>query len=475
MHFIRRRFLSPSLVHLVAWLCACLPLWTAASTHAQSDQEILVVSGEKVADNVSEAVSEALGDVGSVMSPSSYTSKLRGREPDSDEALTQVAPQTGASLVVVLRHARSRVKVELRSGRDGKIVGRASVPGRAKRPQLAKPARKKLVAAAKRALKKVGPAPRKPVTSDDSDFADEPTTPTPSSSRAAATQTRPVQPVRPVAPVQQASDDDDEGEDEEESFSPDQGQDNELADDESPERGKSKASSEGGMAIRLYAGLGLGSRSILVPTPPGKGIGNKVDTSFVPALDLGAALELPLGPKWVLRFAADYRTILGLSAGYLTSTNMMATSSLSSHSLIAGASLGRLSDGRDSFGVHVFLGWAYRGLSSDQASLPSASIQGLALRPEVEIPIWDRKLTLRLAPELIVILVPNATLPANDSALAKAVGYGFGGEISLDLHLSQTFGLSAQFRESHGSTPSGWGISAVENERYLALRLLLQF
>jgi hypothetical protein len=99
----------------------------------------------------------------------------------------------------------------------------------------------------------------------------------------------------------------------------------------------------------------------------------------------------------------------------------------------------------------------------------------LVLRPEIEIPIANRKLSLRLAPELILILVPSATLPGNDSGLAKAVGYALGAEASLDLHISKTIGISALFRESRGSTPSAWGASAVENERYLTLRFLLQF
>jgi len=464
---LRYRRIPSSLVRWVALVCVCAPLWITSSANAQAEQ-ILVVSGEDVPDNLSEAVSDALSDVGSVMSPSSYTSKLRGRgqEPDSEDALTKLAPQTGASLIVVLKAARNKAKVELRSGRDGRVVGRSMVRG--KRATLAKPARKKLVAAAKRALKKIGPMPSKRATASD-DFAEEPEPEPEQPARASAPgRQQPVQQRRPVAPIEAPEAE----EEQEESF------DVPADEEEAPPRaddGAAPASADEGMVFRLHAGLGLGTRSIVVPTQPGRGLGNRIDTSYVPALDLGAALELGLGPKWRLRFGADYRTVFGLQASYLTPTNMMAASSLSSHSLIAGASLGHLSDGRDSFGVHVFLGWAYRGLTAAEPSLPSASIQGLVLRPELEIPIANRKLSLRLAPELILILVPNATLPANDSALKKAVGYALGLEASIDWHVSRTVGLSAHFRESRGSTPSGHGSSAAENERYIALRLLLQF
>jgi hypothetical protein len=465
MQLRSRRILQASFVRLIALVCACAPWWLATSASAQADQ-ILVVSGEKVSDNLSEAVSEALADVGSVMSPSSYTGKLRGREPDSEEALTKVAPQTGATLIVVLQLARAKLKVELRSGRDG-----TGLPGRAKRPTLAKPARKKLITAAKRALKKIGPMPAaKPastrdVFAEESESESEPEQP----SRAAAPARQPAKPVRPV---QQEEAQDEDEEEQENPFGAAAAADEE----ESPRDAESPSAGDDGMVIRLHAGLGLGTRSILVPTPPMSGRGNRIDTSYVPALDIGASLELGLGPNWRLRFLADYRTVFGLTAGYLTPANLMTSSSLSSHSLIAGASLGHLSDGRDSFGVHVFLGWAYRSLTPDQPNLPSASIQGLVLRPEVEIPIANRLLTLRLAPELILILVPNATLPMNDNGLAKAVGVALGIEASIDLHISKTIGLSLQFRESRGSTASGWtGQSAVENERYIALRLLVQF
>src|ERR1044071_6761235 len=110
MQLRSRRLPQASFLRLIALLCACSLWWVSASASAQADQ-ILVVSGEKVSDNLSEAVNEALADVGSVMSPSSYTAKLRGREPDSEEALTKVAPQTGASLIVVLQLARSKLKV----------------------------------------------------------------------------------------------------------------------------------------------------------------------------------------------------------------------------------------------------------------------------------------------------------------------------------------------------------------------------
>jgi hypothetical protein len=296
------------------------------------------------------------------------------------------------------------------------------------------------------------------------DFADEPTPPP--AARAATTPTRPSQPARSTGPVRQA-----EPEEADDTFE----DSSESSDEEAPPRDEVAASSEKTLWFPLHAGIGLGSRSILVPTQPSYVGGNRVDTAFAPALDLGVGLALALSPKWQLRFLANYRSVLALNAAYQTPAGMKTLSPLSSHSVIVGASLGHVSDGRDSFGVHVFLGWAYRGLSASEPSLPSASIQGVVVRPELEIPIADRLLTLRLAPELILVLAQAATLPANNSGVSGGVGYALGAEVELALRISQSVAISALFRESRGSSPSSWGASEIENERYIMLRVQLRF
>ena len=464
MHFSSRLFFA-------ALLGTCL-LPRSTPVFAQS-QQILVVSGEKVPEKLYEAVSDALGDLGSVMSPSGYTGNLRARnqEPDSEEALTKIAPQMGASLIVVLQPARNKLKVELRDGHTGTVIKETSVPARGKRPKLAGPARKRLLAAAKRALKKVSPAPppkasARAVTEDESDDFAEEASPPPAA-RVASTPTRPSQ-SRTIAPVRQA-----EPEEADDTTSDDV---SESSDEEAPwgDKPAAKSGKEPSMWFPLHAGVGVGSRSILVPTQPGYVGGNRVDTAFAPALDIGAGLGFALNPAWQLRTLVNYRTVLALNAAYQAPTGMKALSSLSSHSVIVGASLGHISDGFDSFGIHMFLGWAYRGLSASEPSLPSASIQGVVLRPEIEIPIANRALTLRLAPELIVVLAQAATLPANNSGVSGGVGYALGIEAELALHISRSVGIAAQFRESRGASPSSWGSSETENERYITLRFQLR-
>ena len=95
------------------------------------------------------------------------------------------------------------------------------------------------------------------------------------------------------------------------------------------------------------------------------------------------------------------------------------------------------------------------------------------LRPELRVPIGGGVLSLRLAPELIMVLTHDTTLPGNVAGLSS-VGIGFGGELSLDLRLSSAFLLGVEYRESHVSVASGWGTSFLDVERYATGRITIQ-
>lgn len=451
MRFSHRSFASVMFVRLLVLVSVCLPLWaSAASPAAAQSEKILVVGGSGVPDKLQEDVSDALEEAGSVMSSAGYVGNLRARHqaPDSEEALTKLAPQMGAALIVVLDMSRGKLDVAYRNGHTGRVIDEDSVPARGgKRAKLAPAAKRKIAAAAKHALAKVGPAP-----STASERASAPD-PTPQ---------KPARPVRPVAPARQAAPTPEPEEDEEES------EEDEASAEAQPQQEKTKSSGDEGIAFVLNAGGGVGWRSIRVPT---RGGGSQIDTALAPALDAALGVEIALGEKWRVNLLAEYRTLFGLSAAYATPTGS-ASSSLSSHSVFAGASLGLLTNGPDSFGFHVYLGWGYRGLSASEAVLPSASAQGPAIRPELHIPFGSGVVTLRLAPEFILIVSATATLPQNVNGL-QPIGFAYGGEASLDFKISKAVKLSVLFRESQGTVASGWGTSMMENERYAIGRLML--
>lgn len=428
--------------------------WTAKA-HAQSEK-ILVVSGTRVPDRLQSAVVDTLEHVGSVMDPSGYAGNLRARNqaPDSEEALTKLAPQMGASLIVVLSMSRGKLEVTFRNGHTGSVISDEKLPARGRRAKLGGGARRKLAGAARRALSKVGPAP----SSSSSSFATaEPSRPAPS---------RPKPPVR-VQPTPTPQED--EEEEEEEAEDEEESEPGEEEAEDAQDAGAGASSAEDPISFVLIAGGGVGTRSVLVPTREG---GTRLDTAYMPALDLGVALDVELGTNWMLRAGGAYRTVFGLTAGELLPTGAVRESSLSSHSLSLGASLGYLTDGTGSLALHLYLGWTYRGLSApDGTNLPSVSVSGPAIRPELHIPM-GKLATLRIAPEIIIVVNSDATLPLTVPGL-EPTGFAYGGEASVDFHLSSTVHLGVMFRESRASVGSGWGIAAVENERYMVGRLTL--
>ena len=445
------------LVRLLAVFSVCLPLW---STAVAQSEKILVVSGSDVPGKLEEDVTEALDEVGSVISSAGYTGNLRARRqaPDSEEALTKLAPQMGATLIVVLELSRNKLDVAFRNGHTGRVIDEESVPARGKRPKLAPPARRKLASAAKRAIAKVGPAPSSSPTA------------APQETQVSRAPSRPAAPARP-APQRQQPQPQAEEEEEEEAEEEEAG---EAEPEQAPVEEKPKAGADSGISFLLNVGGGVGSRSILVPTSPARVGGNGLETSFAPALDLNANLQFMLGEKLFVRIGGAYRTLFALNAAYFDAANMPAQSSLSSHSLVVGGALGYLTNGPNTLGLHLFLGWAYRGLSAAVQTLPSASVQGPAIRPELHIPIGGGVVSLRIAPEFILIVGASAKLPANVPGLST-VGYGFGGEVTLDIRVSKAVGLGVQFREARALIPSDWGTSATENERYITGRLNLTF
>jgi hypothetical protein len=335
------------------------------------------------------------------------------------------------------------------------VISDESIPARGKHPKLAGGAKHKLAAAAKRAMSKVGPAP--------STSASETTR-----TAAPVTQTAPTRPQHVAA--QPASRPEEEEEEEEEEAQGDEANGEEQADGPAAEQPKSGSNAETPLDFVISAGGGMGAREVLVP---GRGGGRGISTGLAPALDIGLALEVELSSHWLLRVGGNYRTIFGLSVSEPLASGAVQQNTLSTHSVVVGASMGYLTEGRKSLSLHLFLGWGYRSLSSaSDSGLPNTSISGPAIRPELHIAIAKGLATLRIAPELIVVVSHTATLPINVAGL-DSVGLAFGGEASLDFRLGSVVGLGLLFRESRASTASGWGFAATENERYILGRLTL--
>lgn len=449
-------------------LCLTLiaALWLAPAPHAHADgQRVIVISSSEVPDELESGVKQALEPVCYISDASQYLAAARGQKlaPTTEAALTRLGPKAHARMLVVLDFESRKLHVTYRDGKSGAVLDEQSVPARGRRPKLAARASKAVRAKAQAVLAKLAGQSAPPVvdegpdTGDDDDAEDEPKTP---AKRTAAARSQPTpQPKAAAAAAPRASE-------------PEQAEEQAEAEEEAaPE--SAAASSDGGsepISVRIRAGGGAGARMLTVPTRSG---GSQIDTGFAfPAIAVGLEGQIVLGGHIILGASADYRTLLG-GRGVQQIGADTHDSSVGSHSFGVGVSPGYRFGPRGSTELRLFVGYGFRTLSPVDTALPGATSAGVVLRPELRIPLAGEVLTLRLAPEVMVVLTHDTTLPGNVAGL-DSVGVGFGGEVSLDVRLAAMISLGVEYRESHVSVASGWNTSFSDVERFAIGRLTLQ-
>jgi hypothetical protein len=419
-------------------------------THADNPR-ILLVRAPDVSNELAQSAAGDLGAVGEIADPRGYLTAAQTQqiEPTSEAALTRLGPQVGVRLLVALEVAHGKLHVSYRDGKTGALLAEQSLAVRGKHPKLPSSAAHKLSATARRLLSKLGrqsaaepprsaePEPPEP------DPAPEPAPP-PTAAAAAA-----VAPTTPSAPDAAES----------------------VAAEPLPAAADDSAASEG-LSVRASAGGGMGARTVRVPTRAG---GSQLDIGFsFPAIEVGLDVQHMLGSHWLLAGELHYRGMFGLTVTNPLAFGGTVQTSVSSHSVVGGVAPGYRFGERGSADLRVLIGWTFRGLYTGDASVPSGTIQGPVLRPELRIPIADGLFTLRLAPELIVVILSSATLAVNVAALQQ-VGIAFGGEASFDVRLTDAVQLGLEYRESYGLVASDWGNDFIDLERYALARISLQF
>jgi hypothetical protein len=458
-------FVLPRRTSRFQQLCLALlsTLWLAPAPHARADgQRVIVISSADVPEELEKGVKQALEPVCYISDASQYLAAARGQKlaPTADAALTRLGPKAHARMLVVLDFESRKLHVTYRDGKNAAVLDEQSVPARGRRPKLAGRASKAVRAKAQAVLAKLSGQSAPAVvddgsdTGDDDDEEDEPAKP---AKRAAPARQPTPQPKAAAAPSEPEPSESEEAEAEEQA---------------APE--SAAAGSDGGgsepISVRIRAGGGAGARMLTVPTRTG---GSQIDTGFAfPAIAIGIEGQVVLGGHVILGASADYRTLLGGRAVQQIGADTH-DSSVSSHSFGVGVMPGYRFGARGSTELRLFLGYGFRTLSPVDTALPGATSAGVVLRPELRIPLAGEVLTLRLAPEVMVVLTHDTTLPGNVAGL-DPVGVGFGGEVSLDVRLASMLLLGVEYRESHVSVASGWNTSFSDVERFAVGRLTLQ-
>jgi hypothetical protein len=454
----KRSFQAVGRYILFLALCWCSLSWTTV-TRAQTTR-IMVVSSPDAPSEVTDAAKSALSSLGTFVDPGAYIATARAQrlDPASEAAIKKIGLKVNARLLVAIESERNKCLVTFYDGSSGDVVGEQKVPVRGKRGKPAPHALRALHAVAKRAVNAVGGpntgAGGSSSSASSSSFGStsQPVTathPTPS----------PAQPPRrftppPAAAVEPQADAPQEP-------------------DESAEQGDKPAEASGDdgesfVALLSVAG-GVGERANDEPTHDGL---RNLDTGFAPSLEIGLGTEGVVGGHFVLSAALAYRTVLGAKISSLLADGTSVNASIASHSIVVGVAPGYGFEGPGSADLRLFVGFAYRTLSPSDGALPGSTITGPVLRPELRVPIADGALVLRLAPEVIFALAPKAELAHYVTALSS-FGVGIGGEANLDVRISKSFYIGAEFRESRVNVSTAWGQSSFELERLIALKLSL--
>jgi hypothetical protein len=428
-------------VHILQWLCAA---WCvlSSSAHAASVR-VLLVTGRGVSDDTQAAIESAVSADGELLDPREYERLARaaGELPSSDAALERIAPRVQAQLIIVVQKTGGKLALVYRDGATGEVLRKQSLPERHRgaaaarfQARLAESVQKMLASLAAHSGSAAAPARRAPVEEREPEPPPEAAGPEPS--------------AEPVDGAQASSD---------------------QLEAEAPVESTADSQSTG-FVFELSAGLGGAMRQSTLPTRLGL---HQFDSGLYAGVSFGMRVVAPLGEQGLLRASADYRTSLGLQ-GRETQRQTEMSTPLRSHAVGFGIAPGYRFGSQDGVSLLLHLGWYFRGLRPiAQLALPEVSWHAAVVRPELLIPIADGAVTLRLAPELLVIAGLYTTLP-DQSGIARS-GLGFGGELSIDVRLGAPLGLRIEYRESHATFSTAWERSLSDVERFASVRLLLLY
>jgi hypothetical protein len=405
-------------------------VFVAVAAHA-APVRVLLVFGKNVSDDVRETIESAVASEAEAVDANEYArlSREKGLVPHGDAALERVAPHVQAQLIISAHKSGGKLVITYRDGGTGEVLRKDSLPDR-RRGAAAARLHSRLRADVRRSIASVAATSVNQAAA----AAPEPIQELSAESEAAAQPSTADEAPQPALPQETS--------------------------DLEAER----------FLFELSAGVGGATRNSVVPTRLGV---HKLDTGLFVAVSLGMRLTTPLGGQWLVRASADYRTSLGLQGTQMQREIEMSTP-LRSHAASFGVAPGYRFAAADSISVLLHLGWYFRGLRPiAQLALPEVSWHAAVVRPELNISLAHGVVTLRLAPELLVIAGLYTTLP-DESGLAHT-GMAYGGEASIDVQLAALVGLRIEYRESHAAFRTAWSENLSDIERFCAVRIVLSY
>ena len=116
----------------------------------------------------------------------------------------------------------------------------------------------------------------------------------------------------------------------------------------------------------------------------------------------------------------------------------------------------------------MFAGYGLRAFASVvELGIPRYTLHGPLLRFELELPIAEGLLTLRIAPE--VQLIVSVSRDLRGLSLIQDAGLAIGGEASARVRVTDWAALQLAYRESHASSDTAFSDSFKDVERLVFL------
>lgn len=220
------------------------------------------------------------------------------------------------------------------------------------------------------------------------------------------------------------------------------------------------------------AGGGATSRTLSIPANDGP---RKLDTGLAPALSIRLAARVQ-NTAHFLGLSLNYQTSVGLHATDTVpdASTLPSETHIRSHRFEGGLAPGLFfSRSPNSAALSLFVGYGLRSLQSiAELRIPRFTLHGPVARLELDVPLLDGRLSVRLAPEVQFIVGMTEQLRA--LAGLGTTGFAFGGEASVQLQLIGPWASRLCYREAHARSTGLEGRAFEDIERYVTLELSFQ-
>lgn len=199
--------------------------------------------------------------------------------------------------------------------------------------------------------------------------------------------------------------------------------------------------------VSIAAGGGMGTRAFTLPTGAGE---VRLGTTPYPAARVDLALGVRPSASGRLRVAGrlTYATSVGLRTTDRRVDGSERETASRSQRLDAGLDLRvRLGAEAPALGLLVEVGWMLRHFGSEApVTLPDYGLSGPRLALGLELPLFDDRVAIAVAPAVQLIVSVGDGLRSQG---VDALGVGYGGEARLRVKLVDSVALRVAYRESH--------------------------